>query len=294
MPGSALDYWSWQGKVYGIGNEVNACTLAYRKGYFDEIGITTPFETWSALEEAGVALKEAKDVAAIISFHDLHDGDFQMMLFNSGGQMFLEDGNFGGMTDHGKEILDLQRRWIHDLEIAIPAPVTGDSTWAPPIYWEAFRQNQIATTLGAPWHNGKLGRDDKIGPGQENEWRLQALPAGIGDGVPTATHGGTSVSIPKEAAHKEEAWAVIEESHLTNAVLEDVIERGIVPSWLPAIEDPIVQEPYAYYDGQVIGALYLELAKGMPRNLPVALGPGYACGFPEYRYYACASGPGRH
>jgi arabinosaccharide transport system substrate-binding protein len=264
VPGSALDYWTWDGQIYGIGNEVNACTLAYRKAWFDELGITTPFETWADLEEAGVALKEAKDTA-IISFHDLHDGDFQMMLFNAGGQMFLEDGNFGGMNDLGKEILELQRRWIHDLEIAVVAPVTGDSTWSPPIYWEGVRQDQFATILGAPWHNGKLGRDDKIGPGQENQWRLQALPGGIGAGIPTATHGGTSVSIPKGAAHPEEAWAVIEESHLTEAVLQDVIERGIIPSWLPAIEDPIVQEPYDYYEGQVIGELYLELAQQMPR-----------------------------
>jgi arabinosaccharide transport system substrate-binding protein len=264
VPGSATDYWSWKGKVYGIGNEVNACTLAYRKAWFDELGITTPFETWADLEEAGVALKEAKD-AAVISFHDLHDGDFQMMLFNAGGQMFLDGGDFGGVNDQGKEILELQRRWMHDLQIAVPAPVTGDSTWSPPLYWEAFRQDKIATTLGAPWHNGKLGRDDKIGPGQENQWRLQALPKGIGEGVPTATHGGTSVSIPNAAAHKEAAWAVIEESHLTKAVLQDVIERGIVPSYLPAIEDPLVQEPYDYYEGQVIGELYLELAKAMPR-----------------------------
>jgi arabinosaccharide transport system substrate-binding protein len=44
-----------------------------------------------------------------------------------------------------------------------------------------------------------------------------------------------------------------------------VVERGIIPSWLPAIEDPIVQEPYDYYEGQVIGELYLDLAQQMPR-----------------------------
>lgn len=63
--GSAVDYWSWKGSVYGIGNEVNACSLAYRKGVFDEIGIETPFETWNDLMEAGVVLKEAKDMAVI-------------------------------------------------------------------------------------------------------------------------------------------------------------------------------------------------------------------------------------
>lgn len=90
--GSAVDYWSWKGKVYGIGNEVNACSLAYRKGVFDEIGIETPFETWDDLMEAGVVLKEAKDMA-VISWHDLHDGDFQIMLFAAGGEMFDENGD---------------------------------------------------------------------------------------------------------------------------------------------------------------------------------------------------------
>jgi ABC-type glycerol-3-phosphate transport system substrate-binding protein len=260
-----VDYWSWKGAIYGIGNEVNACTLAYRESVFTELGITTPFETWDALMEAGTALKEAKDMA-VISFHDLHDGDFQMMLFAAGGQMFDENGEFGGANELGMEILEYQRRLMHELEIAIPAPVTGDSTWSPPIYWEPFRQEQIATVLGAPWHNGKLGNDDKIGPGpQEGQWRLQRLPAGIGAGVPTATHGGTSVSIPKMAQHKDEAWMIIEETHLTEAVLQDVKERGITPSYKPVLTDPMLNEPYAYYNGQVIGELYLELADSMPR-----------------------------
>lgn len=263
--GSAVDYWSWQGEIYGIGNEVNACALAYRKSVFDEIGVETPFETWDDLREAGVALKEARPEMSVISFHDLHDGDFQIMLFAAGGLMFDENGDFGGANDLGIEILEYQRQMIHDLEIATIAPVTGDSTWSPPIYWEAFRQDQIATVMGAPWHNGKLGTDDKIGPGQEGEWRLQGLPAGIGEGIPTATHGGTSVSIPKQAAHPEEAWAIIEFTHLTEAVLEDAVQRGITPSYIPVLDNPLLNEPYDYYDGQVIGELYLELAEQMPR-----------------------------
>lgn len=263
VPGSATDYWSWKGKVYGIGNEVNACTLAYRKSMFDEIGVQTPFKTWDDFLAAAVELKKQKDTAAI-TFHDLHDGDFQMMLFNAGGQMFLDDGNFGGLNDDGKKILDFQRKMLTD-KLAVPAPATGDATWNAPTYWEVYRQNKVAAVLGAPWWNGKLGNEDRIGPGQEKQWRLQALPSGFGKGVPTATHGGTSVSIPKQAPHKEAAWAVIEESHLTKAVLQDVKERGIIPSYLPALEDKMVHEPYAYYDGQVIGDMYLDLAKQMPR-----------------------------
>ncbi|MEM7127627.1 MAG: extracellular solute-binding protein [Chloroflexota bacterium] len=263
--GSAVDYWSWQGKIYGLGNEVNACTLAYRKSVFDDIGVETPFATWQDLKEAGLILKEANPDMSVISWHDLSTGDLQMMLYNAGEQMFLEDGNFGGMNDIGKEIMEFQRSMIYDDETAITAPNATGSSWTSPVYWEAFRQDQLATTMGAPWHNGKLGRDDKIGPGQEGEWRLQALPNGFGADVPTATHGGTSVSIPKGADNVEAAWSIIEFTHLTDAVLQDVIERGIIPSWKPAIENEIVQEPYDYYEGQNTGELYLELGNSMPR-----------------------------
>ncbi|MEZ4860276.1 MAG: extracellular solute-binding protein [Caldilineaceae bacterium] len=277
--GSAVDYWSWKGKIYGIGNEVNACSLAVRKSVFDEIGVETPFATWADLKEAGAALKEAKPDMYVTSFHDLSDGDFQIMLFAAGGLMFDADGNFGGMNDLGKEILEYQRSMIHDDESAMVAPVTGDSTWSPPIYWAAFQQNQIATCMGAPWHNGKLGRDDKIGPGQENEWFLQPLPTGIGTGIPTATHGGTSVSIPKLAAHPEEAWQVIEFTHLTKAVLEDATQRGITPSYKPVLDDPVLNEPYDYYSGQVLGQFYKELADEMPRIFQSPWAPEFHTAF---------------
>lgn len=94
---------------------------------------------------------------------------------------------------------------------------------------------------------------------------MQRLPAGFGANLPTATHGGTSVSIPKVAQHPEEAWSIIEFTHLTDAVLQDSIERGIWPSYIPVLDDPILNEPYDYYEGQVIGELYKDLALQMPR-----------------------------
>ena len=262
--GSAIDYWSWDGAIYGIGNEMNACALAVRKSILDEVGIETPFETWQDLVEAGQTLREEKDMS-IISFHDTHFGDFQMMLFGGGGLIYDENGDFGGNTELGREILAFQRDSLHDWGIAEPAPVTGDSRWAPPIYWESFRQDEIATTMGAPWHNGNLGTENKIGPSQEGEWVLQPLPGGFGDNIPTATHGGTSVSIPGQSEHKEEAWAIMEFTHLTDAVLQDFDERGILVSYKPALENEKYQEPKPFYGGQVIGDMYLELADHMPR-----------------------------
>ena len=262
--GSAVDYWSWKGHIYGIGNEMNVCSLAVRKSVLDEIGVKTPLESWNDVRAAGKELKAKKNMS-IISWHDTHDGDFQMLLFAAGGLMFDENGDFGGMNELGESILLMMHDMIHKDKTAIAAPVTGDSTWSPPIYWEAFKANKVASTMGAPWHNGNLGRDDKIGPSQKGQWMLQRLPKGFGANKPTATHGGTSYSIPSKAKYPDEAWKVIEFTHLTKAVLQDFDERGAIPSYTPALEDEKLKKPWEYYGGQIIGDLYLELAKDMPR-----------------------------
>jgi arabinosaccharide transport system substrate-binding protein len=276
--GSAVDYWSWKGKIYGIGDEMNACALAVRKTVFDDAGIKTPdgswddvaadgktpFDSWQHFREAAATLKEKKNMAAI-AWHDQSDGDFQMLLYAAGGLMFDENGEFGGANDLGVSILMMMHDMLHKDKTAIPAPVTGDQTWSSPVYWEAFRSGKVAATIGAPWHIGNLGQDTAIGPSQKGEWRLQRLPTGFGANKRTATHGGTSVSIPAGAQYRDEAWQVIEFTHLTKAVLEDFHQRGIMVTYKPALADPEVQKAWDYYGGESIGGMYSKIAEDMPR-----------------------------
>ncbi len=72
------------------------------------------------------------------------------------------------------------------------------------------------------------------------------------------------MSIPVGSKYHDQAWAVIDFANLTNAVLEDHNQRGILPTYIPALQDPSVQKKWDYYGGENTGALYLELAKAMP------------------------------
>src|SRR5579884_1998107 len=263
--GSAVDYWSWKGKIYGIGNELNVVTLAYRKDMFDDVGAKTPFESWKDFEDAGAVLKQKKNVFAT-SWHDQSEGDFQNLTFAAGGKYLDENGDFAGATDVGVDIMAMMHDQIHKSKIATVAPVTGDSTWAPPIFWAAYKEDKIASTMGAPWHNGNMGRDVQIGPSQSGKWRLQRIPKGFGENKPTSTQGGTSVSIPTKAPHPDEAWQVIDFTHLTKAVLQDHEERGILVTYKPALADPSIKDKaWDFYGGQKTGELYIELAQDMPR-----------------------------
>jgi arabinosaccharide transport system substrate-binding protein len=262
--GSAVDYWSWKGKVYGIGNELNCCALAYRDDLFKEVGAKLPFESWSDFRDASAKLKQSKNINGI-SWHDQSEGDFQILMFAAGGQYVDESGEFAGASDLGVDVMAMMHEHIYKDKIAQIAPVTGDSRWSPPIYWAAFKEQKIAANIGAPWHNGNLGHETKLANEQSGKWRLQRLPKGLGAGKPTATHGGTSISIPAKAPNQDEAWQVIEFTHLTKAILQDYDARGAMPTYLPALSDPKITKAWDYYGGQKIGELYGELAKDMPR-----------------------------
>lgn len=264
--GSALDYWTWKGHVYGIGDEMNGCAYAFRKTFLDQNKVdTSKLDTWDNIRQQGLALASAKPGTAIISWHDQSDGDFQTLLFAAGGMMFDANGDFGGDNDIGRQILTMMHDMLHKDKIAIAAPVTGSQLWSSPVYWEAFRKDQVATVVGPPWHIGNLGQQTSIGPTQSGQWYIQKLPTGFGANKPTATQGGTSMSIPTGSKYQDQAWAVIDFANLTNAVLEDHNQRGILPTYIPALQDPSVQKKWDYYGGENTGALYLELAKAMPQ-----------------------------
>jgi ABC-type glycerol-3-phosphate transport system substrate-binding protein len=262
--GSAVDYWSWKNKIYGIGNELNVVTLAYRTDMFEGAGATVPFDSWDDFRKAGLTLKDKKNILATV-WHDQSEGDFQNILFASGGVYLDENGDFAGDTDTGVQIMQMFHQHVYQDKIASVAAVTGDSRWAPPIFWAGFKEDKIAATMGAVWHNGNLGMDIKIGPDQSGKWRLQRIPKGFGANKPTSTQGGTSCSIPVKAPHPDEAWQVIEFTHLTKAILQDFDMRGVMVAYKPALADERFKKPWDYYGGQKIGELFGQLAQDMPR-----------------------------
>jgi arabinosaccharide transport system substrate-binding protein len=262
--GSAVDYWSWKNKIYGIGNELNVVSLAYRTDMFEGVGAKVPFDTWDDFRKAGLVLKQNKNILATV-WHDQSEGDFQNLLFASGGAYLDENGDFAGDSDIGLQIMQMFHQHIYQDKIASVAAVTGDSRWAPPIFWAGFKEDKIAATMGAVWHNGNLGMDIKVGPDQSGKWRLQRIPKGFGANKPTSTQGGTSASIPLKSPHPEEAWQVIEFTHLTKAILQDFDNRGVMVTYKPALADERFKKPWDYYGGQKIGEFFAELAQDMPR-----------------------------
>jgi arabinosaccharide transport system substrate-binding protein len=257
---AATDPWTWQNKIYGVGNELNTCVLAYRTDVMEEAGVQTRFETWDEIIEAGRVI--SNDERKMFALHDIAFGDHYMLSQSSGTTYFDENGEYIGDNEKSVGALQFLHDMVYDSGIAGIAPVVANDDWYPPQYRAAFRAEKFIALFGPPWHVSFLFTDV---PEQSGKWGVQKLPSGLGEGLPTANFGGTGQCVTTQSQNVDAAYDLVRISNLTTeGVMADFKARTAYPAYKPAYDEPALQEPNEYFGGERIGELYAELAPELP------------------------------
>ncbi len=259
--------WSWQDQIYGLGNELNTCVLAYRKDIMDQAGITTPFATWDDVIAAGKQV--SNEQRKMFAIHDIAFADWYMMAQHAGTTMFDEQGNYQADNEQSVAAMQFLQDLVYKHQIAGIAPAEAADNWDPPTYKAAFTAEQFIAVWGPPWHLGGL---IPALPEQSGKWFAQAFPQGLGDSRPTANYGGTGQCITEQSKNADLAWELIKLCNLTKeGALTDFRLRTAYPAYKPAYEDPALQAPSEFFGGQKIGELYASVAPEIPefRQSPV-------------------------
>lgn len=264
---AAVDPWSWQGEIYGVGNELNTVVMAYRRDVLEGAGIKLPFETWDDAIAAGkeVSTGERK----LFSVHDLSFGDHYMLMQHAGTTYFDENGDYNGDDPRSIEAMQFAHDLVYEHGVADIAPAEANDNWAPPQYLAAYRAERFLATWGPPWHLSYFL--DQV-PDQSGKWDVQALPEGLGDSKPTANYGGTGMAITEQSGNPDASWDLVRIANLTKGgVLADFKMRTAYPAYKPAYEDPALAKPNEYFGGTKIGQLYASIADALPpfRQSPV-------------------------
>jgi arabinosaccharide transport system substrate-binding protein len=241
---SALAPWAWQGKNYGIGNELNACLLYYRHDIMSDLGLETPFKTWEDLTAAGKAYNEQTGKALIAPADN--DTAYWWIMSSGGGGFFNENGEVVFDNTLSKRVLQQLHDWVYVDKIGILAP--GGNMYNE-TYYGAMGAGDFVVQLGAPWYQGFM--KDNV-QSLEGKWHMQFLPTfSDGEGAPSATHGGTGTCITEQCKNPEAAWAFIKFCNLTSdSVLKGFEMVNLFPTWKPAWSDPRMQFEDKYFDNQ--------------------------------------------
>ena len=257
---AATDPWTWQDKIYGVGNELNTCVLAYRTDFMEQAGVQTPFETWDDVIAAGQEV--SNEDRKMFALHDIAFGDHYMLSQSAGTAYFDEEGEYIGDNERSVAALQFLHDMVYDTGVAGIAPVVASDNWYPPQYRAAFRAEKFVALFGPPWHLSFLLTDV---PEQKGNWTVQKLPSGLGEGLPTANFGGTGQCVTTQSGNLDAAYDLVRISNLTTeGVLADFKARTAYPAYRPAYEDPALQKSNEYFGGQKLGQIYSDLAPNLP------------------------------
>ncbi len=160
---AATDPWTWQGKIYGVGNELNTCVLAYRQDLMDEAGVQTPFEDWDQVIAAGQEVSTGG--RKMFALHDLAFGDQYMLSQSAGTSLFDDQGNYIGDNEENVAALQFLHDMVYESQIAGIAPAVASDNWYPPQYRAAFAAERFVALFGPPWHLSFLRRTSRSSQG---------------------------------------------------------------------------------------------------------------------------------
>ena len=268
---SATAPWSWNGRIYGIGDQLNVVVLAYRKDIMGKLGIKTPFQTWDEVIAAGQQVVK-KTGSKLFGIYDLDPTDYRIILQNEGSDVFDKKGNFVGDSEKGIAALQFNHDLVYKYKVAEVAPATASNATSAPDYIAGFKSGRYVAIFGPPWLLSYLKLDV---PEQAGKWTMQKLPKSLmGGGVPTANIGGTGMCITNQSKNVDLAWDLIRIQNMTTeGILHGYKLRTTYPTYKPAYQSPLLKQPSTYFGGVKVGELYASLAPDVQAFVPPLIWP---------------------
>lgn len=268
LKGNFLE-WKWKqastpdgGKVIGLGTDVGAQGMCYRKDLFAKAGLPTEREevgklwpTWDDYIATGKRFKGANTGAG---FYDSSGGLYQNILMQQGDHTYYDTST--------KLVIDsnpgVKKAWDQTIEMVRAGLSANIEQWSP--QWNAGFKNGTFATIPCPsWMLGTI--EKQSGPENKGKWDVTRVP---GDG---AVRGGSFLAVPTQSKHQKEAAELAK--FLTSAKGQTAAfkSKNNFPSSPQAIDDPAVQAfTNAYFNDAPVGKIFGDSVKALK---PVYLGP---------------------
>ncbi|MFJ7270278.1 ABC transporter substrate-binding protein [Streptomyces sp. NPDC099050] len=242
------------GKVLGLGTDVGPEAMCFRTDLFQQAGLPTDREelakkwsTWDGYLELGKEYKKKAPAQSawldsVGSLYGVMIGQEKERYYNAAGEMIYE-------TNPA-----VKTAWDTSVKAAEAGLSAKLDQWSP--QWnQAFAAGSFATIPCPAWMLGYV--KGQAGAAGQGKWDVAKLPGGAGN------WGGSYLSIPRAAKHKEEAYKLIEWLTAPEQQAKVFQKQGNFPSSTGAIAK-IADAKDPYFSGAPIGRIFGEAAKESP------------------------------
>ncbi|ALC28392.1 extracellular solute-binding protein [Streptomyces bacillaris] len=242
------------GKILGLGTDVGPEAMCYRTDLFQQAGLPTDREelakkwaTWEGYLELGKEYKKkapAKSawLDSVGSLYAIMIGQEKERYYDASGELIYDKNPA------------VKKAWDTSVAAAEAGLSAKLDQWSP--QWnQAFAAGSFATIPCPAWMLGYV--KGQAGDAGKGKWDIAKLPGGAGN------WGGSYLSIPRAAKHKEEAYKLIEWLTAPEQQAKVFQKQGNFPSATGTIEQ-IADAKDEYFSNAPIGQIFGDAAKESP------------------------------
>ncbi len=264
--GPSFSPWTSRGHTFGLPHDVHAVMLGYRADIVEAAGIdVSTIETWDDFERVLGPLIQREETGKsprfLINMADNNGDHLELLVLQAGGGFFDAAGRVVIDSTVNAKVLARVARWcVGPNRIAADAPnfaASGNKLKADGYVLSSF----FPDWMGNIWKN-------EISP-LAGKMKLMPLPAWERGGRRTSVWGGTMLGIPRTALKApgdfDRLWPIAKHLYFSHDLaIELWREGGIVSPVREYWKDSVYDEPNAYFSGQPVGRMYIDLAGRIP------------------------------
>jgi multiple sugar transport system substrate-binding protein len=266
---AAYDLGFVDGRAYAVTNQLKTKIWYYRKDIFDEMGLDVKdIKNTDDFIAAGLKIQTKYPKANMWNFGtSIGHYNLHMITSGNGARYYDKNGEYIVASDPGTRQAFVDMKKMQDAGI-----IADVSDWTPD--WEqAFRDEEIVSTLQASWFHGRPGGGylQKWIPEQAGKWAVALWPniAGGAGGAGSESGGGV-YAIMKDSKNADIAFEVL--TALTtdpDTTYKLKTARGVDPFNYAAFEKyPELSDPLPFYSNNYweVEAEAIKVHKELPSD----------------------------
>ncbi len=243
--------------VFAIPQDSGPTALMYREDIFEEHDIEVP-TTWEEYIQAGRDLQAADPELYIGQFSPNEMGFWLQQVWQNGGSYFGIEGDAWTVNVADEASMEVAEVWQTLLDEELVRVV---EMWTPE-FWSAVNNGSIASIHYAAWFPVLLEDSSEQTAGN---WRVAPSPT-FGDEPSAGDTGGSVNVIPTSSDNIEPAVEFLTWLNTSADGVSYLIDGGVFPSALSALEDPNLLAQEEYFGGQVINEVFSDAAELVPAD----------------------------
>jgi arabinosaccharide transport system substrate-binding protein len=262
---AAFSPWTSRGRIFGLPHDVHPVMLGYRADLVEAAGIdVSKIETWEDFFRTlrplmADADKDGQPDRYLLNIWPTAMNLIELLMLQAGGTLFDEQDQPTMDAERNAFVLATIVSWcVGPNRVAADAPDFSASGNKLKV------DGYVVANLMPDWMCNIYRREM---PQLSGKMKLMPLPAWEKGGRRTSVWGGTMLGIPRDAAGREELWAFAKHLYFSPELARTLYEVGEIVTPVKANwNDPIFDQPDAFYGGQPKGRMYINLAGDVPRR----------------------------